>query len=251
MTSDVETPAPQHKLDPMSQPRLPTPTLDFAVLGHRFPAIAGLIILAALLLPVGASGPASAASLAEPPVIDDEARTTWRQVTWEDFKGRWRKLSRLTNEGAYIATGIQLADWQTRPEPTGDGTWVAEPQGLAVYSFMEKYMSSYQPGSNTDYALAHEQGHFDLSELVARRLALRLVGVTGRGDSPGAAAEDLQRKVDQRFSAALEELDRLQSSYDGETRHGGRKNAQRKWWKEIPEMLEEARRQLEAALETP
>jgi len=183
----------------------------------------------------------------EPPQIDDEALATWRQVTWDDFKGRWRKLSRFGVEAAYIASGIQITDWHAVPERRPDGTYTARPEELTAFAFMEKLQSSVLPGKKTDDALAHEQGHFDLTESIARELRAELTSLVGRGATAGAAARDLKSHVDAAFAGALERLDRVQTRYDVETRHGTRKKAQRRWLEEIRERLAVAQRELEAA----
>lgn len=212
-------------------------TLGSTPLPHRprRPRLATLCVLLALLAP----GVLSHAT--EPPEIDDEVMTTWREITWEDFQGRWRKLSRFGAEGAYIASGIQITDWTSVPEPRPDGTYTARPEELTAFAFMEKLRSSVQPGEKTDYALAHEQGHFDLTESIARELRAELKSLSGRGTTPKAAVLDLKGQVDAAFEGALERLDRIQTRYDVETRHGTRKKAQRRWLKEIRERLAAAR----------
>lgn len=192
--------------------------------------------------------PSSGVFAIEPPHIDDEALTTWRQVTWDDFQGRWRKLSRFGSEAAYVASGIQITDWYAAPERQPDGTYTARPEGLTAFSFMEKLQSSFLPGTDTDYALAHEQGHFDITEAVARELRAELTALVGRGPTAAAAVRDLKEHVDGAFTGALDRLEREQTRYDRETRHGTRKKAQRRWLKDIEERLAEAQRKLEVAI---
>jgi hypothetical protein len=210
---------------------------------HKFssPLIPILCVFFALL------EPGARADATEPPRFDDEAQTTWRQVTWDDFKARWRKLSRFGAEAAYIASGIQITDWHAVPERQPDGTYTARPEGLTAFAFMEKFESSVLPGKNTDYALAHEQGHFDLTETVARELRAELTALEGRGPTADTAALDLKDQVDTAFAGALQRLDRVQASYDGETRHGTRKRVQRRWLREIEERLTAAQHKLDSA----
>lgn len=210
--------------------------------------VAAAVLLSSSLAPV----PAAAAEKVPPeayfersplpgtPEIDDEVVTTWRAVTWDDFKARWRKLSRFGAEGGYIATGFEITDWTTHPERKGDGAWRARPEGLLAHASMEKLRSSHQPGADSAYNLAHEQGHFDLTEVVTRRLWARLLTLEGRGPTPGAAAQDLRDRVEAAFRDATEEHDRIQLRYDRETTHGTKKRAQRKWLRQIPQLLEEA-----------
>lgn len=183
----------------------------------------------------------------EPPRIDDEAQATYKQVTWDDFKGRWRRQPRFGAEAAYIASGIQISDWSTDPQRQPDATWVARPDGLTAFSFMEKFESSVEPGQQSDYALAHEQGHFDLTEVVARELRVELLDLEGTGAIRGDAAVDLQSRVDEAFAAALARMDRIQQQYDGETVHGTKKKKQRQWLADIRERLAAAQHKLDQA----
>ncbi len=56
-----------------------------------------------------------------------------------------------------------------------------------------------------------------------------------------AKSQELQRElllaVEKRFNETLVELQHLQRQYDGETSHGRRKGAQRKWVEKAAELL--------------
>lgn len=211
------------------------------------PPFPSLAVLAGVLAAAGflaACGPGNAASPASPstfrPQVDEEVETTWRPLTWDDFKGTWTRRSRFDRAQAYVATGIRLDEVEIRPRQLPSGEWVATAEHLVPYAYMLKYESSYARGANIDRVLAHEQGHFDLTEAVARRLRAEFAGLEGRGATAEAASDDLSRRIDDRFDAAQRELDRLQSRYDGETGNGTEKKKQKRWLERIAEMLAEA-----------
>ncbi len=187
------------------------------------------------------------------PVFDHATETTYRQVTWDDFKGnakappswnRWR-----TGSFAHIATEVRLGRFQVEVVPDGDG-WLARPVGVRPYAVMNKDFSAVKHGSRNAYTLDHEQLHFDIAETVARRITVYLVPLRGRGASQQAAGEDLARQIRERYEAGIKELWELQGAYDGETGNGQRKKKQKKWAQDVPGMFREASEALTTALET-
>ncbi len=186
----------------------------------------------ALLIMVGLG--ASIAASAEPPLFDTATETTYRQVTWEDFKGR---PARRQLEQARISTAIQAVPLEIKVTLVDQGSWVAVPLAVEFYSAMSKVESSVGKGARTDQLLAHEQGHFDLTEIMPRRLNRRLVGLESQGASTKGARANLIKKIERAYDQAAEELSELQSSYDARTRHGIARQEQRQWSEKIAEML--------------
>ncbi len=186
------------------------------------------------------------------PSYDTLFATTYRQVTWDDFRGKevkppgWNRWD--GGSFAHIATGIELGSFEVEDRQEG-AEWVAVAVGIRPYAVMDKNLSARAPGSRDAYALAHEQLHFDITETVARRLAVDLARLEGRGGDRGAAREDLARRIRERFLAGQGELDELQGRYDGETVNGSRKKKQKKWAAAVPEMFQEATAALKAMLE--
>ncbi|MGH7821023.1 MAG: DUF922 domain-containing protein, partial [Candidatus Binatia bacterium] len=82
--------------------------------------------------------------------------------------------------------------------------------------------------------LAHEQGHFDLAEVYARRLRDRLRKEVAPLCPGSAAAAAAQRIYDEVLDAAEAESLR----YDSETAHGQRLDEQRRWRKRISAELD-------------
>ncbi len=186
------------------------------------------------------------------PSYDTLFETTYRQVTWEDFRGKgikprgWNRWDGGTF--AHIATGIEPGSLEVEDRQEG-AEWIAVAVGIRPYAVMDKNFSSMPPGTRNAYTLAHEQLHFDITEMVARRLAVELAGLEGRGGDRDAARQDLARRIRERFLAGQGELEELQGRYDGETANGGRKKKQKKWAAAVPEMFREATAALAAMLE--
>lgn len=177
------------------------------------------------------------AAAAAAPRFDNATETTHRQVTWADFKGR---LSGSAAEQAQISTAIQSLPLEVRATPVNKGYWVAAPQAVHFYATMNKALSGAGKGARTELLLAHEQGHFDLTEIMARRLSQRLAGVEAQGASAEEARANVMAKIDRAHRAAVAELAEAQALYDRETKHGVVRRKQRQWDRRIAVMLEEA-----------
>ena len=197
------------------------------------------LLLALLLLPTSATAEETLGA----PSFDNLTECTWRQVTWDHFRGnpikpqgvnRWRKAT-----FAHIATMIRLGHFEVALRQEGED-WVATPVDPRPFAVMNKDFSAVEHGSRNDYSLAHEQLHFDIAEATARRLAVELAALEGRGASEEEAGEKLAKKFKSRFEEGLKKLQALQQRYDGETDHGEKKRAQKKWARQVSEMFSEA-----------
>ena len=84
----------------------------------------------------------------------------------------------------------------------------------------------------TDYILTHEQGHFDIAEIFARKLNKIMSGYKFDKNS---FKEDLKTIYE---SIALEK-DALQNQYDVETNHSIKREKQEEWLRKISDQLQE------------
>lgn len=171
------------------------------------------------------------------PPFDNEKQASYRQVTWDDFRGKARRAG---EEQARIATAIQAAPIDVKASMINKGYWVALPLSIRFYAAMDKSSSAVGRGGKTELLLAHEQGHFDLTEVMARRLGQRLAGVEGQGASAAKARANVMGKIQRAHDEAVEELRELQARYDRETYHGRSHLGQDEWAEKIAEMLREA-----------
>ena len=83
-----------------------------------------------------------------------------------------------------------------------------------------------------DHILNHEQGHFDIAEIFARKLNMEMGNYTFNKKS---YQQDL-RKI---YKDILKQKEEFQDEYDKETNHSINKEKQSAWSKKIANMLEE------------
>ncbi|MGZ8557696.1 MAG: DUF922 domain-containing protein [Chitinophagaceae bacterium] len=86
----------------------------------------------------------------------------------------------------------------------------------------------------TDYILAHEQGHFDIAEIFARKLNMKMSDYKFNKNS---FKTDL-KKI---YETITSEKEEMQNSYDSETNHSINKEKQKEWLKKIDQLLREYR----------
>lgn len=83
-----------------------------------------------------------------------------------------------------------------------------------------------------DWILQHEQGHFDIAEIFARRLHKSITGYTFNRNS-------FQKDLDGLYSRIVEEKEKYQQQYDDETDYSRNKTKQEEWLKKIAAGLAE------------
>ena len=84
----------------------------------------------------------------------------------------------------------------------------------------------------TDYILSHEQGHFDIAEIFARKLHKKMSEY--RFDK-----RTCNKKLGEIYDEIVEEKSEMQNDYDKETRHSINKEKQAQWLKKIERLLVE------------
>ena len=84
----------------------------------------------------------------------------------------------------------------------------------------------------TTYILQHEQGHFDITEIYARKLAKE---ISDYKFSPRKYQEDLSKI----YKKVMDEKEEYQAQYDLETDYSRNKEKQSVWLKKIADELEE------------
>ncbi len=139
-------------------------------------------------------------------------------VTWSDF----RTTSKLPgNEAAQISTGIKYSVKLENKNLT-----------FVVQSFANPKDSYYIKKDKSPELLKHEQGHFDICEIFARKFRKKLKATTFNQKSAGSETEKIYRQV-------LKALRKFQILYDKETKHSTDLAMQEKWNIKIAEMLSE------------
>jgi hypothetical protein len=169
---------------------------------------------------------------------EDPVRTTHRFLTWRDFKSlSVPDALRGSDVVAYVSTSIALEPLRFELTNAADGTWTARVLEICVRAFLLKTGSGFTRHLASADDLAHEQGHFDITELFARALAARLDRVRSTAALSDVALEDAQRRVDGIVRRTLESWRAVQATYDAETTCA---RAQIRWRRWISAQLREA-----------
>ena len=142
------------------------------------------------------------------------------ELKWSDFKGKPNKNSIIA---AVTASGISYTFNATER----DGSYEVEYQ---VETFFYPEQSWYQPEMCDDLILSHENLHFDITELYARKMR-RLMDKT-------RFTENVRSEIKNIYERILEELDAFQDLYDSETNFSRNRSAQLQWNEEIRKALQ-------------
>jgi hypothetical protein len=145
--------------------------------------------------------------------------TPGRPLVWDDFRDTPRP-------GPYAASVFPSFAQEGRTT-VENGTIHLD---LLLKVYVLKNASWVRPSSREDYALNHEQRHFDLVKLVAERFKKKVLADT-------LTAEDYDGQIGYEYLESYREMNRLQEQYDGETRHGLDREAQERWNRRIDEEL--------------
>ena len=137
---------------------------------------------------------------------------------------------------------LTWSDNLAKPDPNSDAaasttTYLGIEYSMKNNSFGYKINCSFSKTRSwglhkTDYILSHEQGHFDIAEVYARKLHKKL---SEYRFNKKTYQKDL-RKI---YEDITEEKEETQNEYDRQTRHSINKNRQAEWLKKIENMLEE------------
>ena len=137
-----------------------------------------------------------------------------KRLTWGDYLA---KPSSSSDAAAITSTALGL-EYHVR-------------NNALTYKITCKFSKTRSWGKyKTDYILEHEQGHFDITEIFARKLenALREYDF-----NPKKFKNDL----DQIYREIMEKKEELQNQYDVETDYSRNKEKQAEWLKKIQREL--------------
>ena len=142
-----------------------------------------------------------------------------RKLTWEDFHG---PIPPDAVPAATTASGISY-------KYTANLIHHEVKLDFEVTAFFYPNESWYRPELCDANVLQHEQLHFDISELFARKMRLRLQRT--------AFTENVKSEVRKIYKEILQELSEFQDRYDWETNFSRNKEAQNRWNQRIAEAL--------------
>ena len=154
----------------------------------------------------------------------DEAAIRWEpglRLTWSDFRGHPPSSKRIA---ATTASGLSYS-YTARGGPDGYEL------DFSVDTFFYPDKSWYHPELCDARVLSHEQLHFDISELFARRLRTRL--------RQGSFTGRVKAEVRGIFAEVNRELSEFQDRYDRETDFSRNPEAQLAWNSALAKQLAE------------
>jgi len=142
------------------------------------------------------------------------------KLTWDDFKGRPKSSS---TAGAITSSGIG------RDFVYNNGLITLNAK--AAFNIKESWVKET---SRHIKALEHEQGHFDITELYARKF--RIVVLETKFKKDGEKAKNQLLKI---YDIIAREWDAYQDLYDKETNHHINQEKQAEWFAKIAKELVE------------
>lgn len=150
---------------------------------------------------------------------EDDEFIPWahdRRLSWEDFLSEPKK-----NSDAVASTSTSL------------GIAYQVEHGQLTYAITCNFSKQKSWGLlKTDYILAHEQGHFDITEVCARKLYKALQEYQFN-------RKTYRKDVNDIYRAIVQEKEDMQAAYDGESDHSRNRKVQYEWLQKINQMLEE------------
>lgn len=138
------------------------------------------------------------------------------KLTWDDFKGKPNNSSPYK---AFTQSEIKTAVAAKNNEAQ-----------ITIKTFFDKN-NSWVKDSRTVALLAHEQLHFDITELWSRRFRQKLKGKT-------FSFKTFQKELTEIEKSIYKESKDMQVAYDNESQHAEMVASQKKWEKKTAEDLQ-------------
>jgi hypothetical protein len=133
-------------------------------------------------------------------------------------------LSAMTYTSLHYNTHYR---WHDSPS----GKFEARLTGFEIVAEVDR-RQSWTTRPTDERLLDHEQGHFDVTEMWARRIQNKFNGlvargvIVGHGDDQTSAIADMDQQVDSNLQTMLDDEHKAQDQYDIATRHGTNYKAQ-------------------------
>ena len=158
-------------------------------------------------------------SMLSPAQDKDEELLAWsatKKLEWRDYKG-----SPDPNSDAAATTSTYLGfEYNIRGDKFS-------------YQIDCRFSKNKSWGrSKTKYILGHEQGHFDIAEIFARKLNKKMTEYKFDRNT-------YRKELDKIYNEILDEKEIFQNEYDNETDYSRNKEKQADWLKKVEKMLEE------------
>lgn len=172
------------------------------------------------------------------PCFASAAEIVWsagRPLNWRDFEAPVARGAAPDN----VAVTTSSLRWTYEYELDGSASActyrILDVRSTAVFDGARSWV---RPDHRMAHVLAHEQGHFDITQvfkLVFDAAAANGVGATGscKGKNAPRASASVEDAVERTIGALYQDVWRAHTSaqraYDAETGHGTRRRAQQRW----------------------
>ncbi|SKB56810.1 DUF922 domain-containing protein [Maribacter arcticus] len=156
--------------------------------------------------------------------VQSQEEVIWEpgfRFTWNDFKG---PVQIGSSAAATTASGISY-NFSTSYE---NNELKVE---YTVGAYFYPTRSWYKPEVCNDVTLSHEQLHFDITELYARKMRKQLA-IT-------KFTENVKEEVRKIYKTTLRQLNDFQNKYDSETNYSRNLIVQERWVNEIETVLKD------------
>jgi hypothetical protein len=144
-----------------------------------------------------------------------------KKLRWNDFKGvpdQKSVAAAITESGFGYRLSMQSKNQKTEIK-------------ITVFCYFNKMNSWVKPDSKSDYALLHEQHHFDITYIHACLFIRKL-------RTSQITLQNFASLVEKINDECYNDLGKMQDEYDGQTKNGRLKNIQLIWNKRIDQQLE-------------
>jgi hypothetical protein len=135
-----------------------------------------------------------------------------RPLTWADFQ------STLRPSGPYQAAVMPSIGY-TQEAKVNNGTIEVK---LLMKAYVPKSACWANATGRDDYALNHEQRHFDIVKIIAEQFKQKLQTAKLKPDTYEAF-------INMQYLDSFRDMDKMQKAYDGETAHGLNRGQQEQW----------------------
>lgn len=142
------------------------------------------------------------------------------KLTWDDFRGR---PDRASPAAAITESGFGYKMSMQSRNNKADIV-------ITVFCYFNKQHSWVKKNMDTDYALLHEQHHYDITYIYACLFVQKL-------KEARITLKNYDSIVEKIHDESFEALDKMQNDYDGQTSNGRINRVQYAWNKKIDQQL--------------
>lgn len=143
-----------------------------------------------------------------------------RKLVWPDFKGTADVKSdavAITASGFGFISGVKYNNGKVNID-------------ISVYCYFGKNNSWVRAGKESDYALNHEQHHFDITYIATCLFIQKL-------KTASFTWQNYNEALNRIYTQSSKQLEKMQNDYDGQTRNGQLERAQAAWNIKIEKQL--------------